>query len=137
MNSNDKRILDLKKKIEEKEKQQKKKKKRFSPVTNCLLNFYGKTFNLHAASKEDIDILLVTLQPMLKAAAELEIDPATIKVSGYSLTDWMTDVKAKRSTNSVAEQTAALKTMKAKLHQLLSSDKKVELEIDDIEKFLS
>ena len=137
MNTNDKRILDLKKKIEEKEKQLEESKKRFAPITNCLLQLDGKTHNLHALGKEEVDYLLVKVHSMVMAAKDLEIEPEALKVSGYSLIEWEADIKARKNSNSVTEQTAALKKMKAKLHELLSSDKKVELAIDDIEKSLS
>lgn len=138
MNPNDKRILDLKNKIEEKEKQLEEAKKRFAPITNCLLQLDGKTYsyNLHALGRDDIDYLLVKIHSMVMAAKDLEIEPETVKISGFNLIEWETDIKAKRNSHSVAQQTANLKAMKAKLHELLSSDKKVELEIDDIEKSL-
>jgi len=134
---NDKRILDLKKKIETKEKQLEESKKRFAPITNCLLQLDGKTYNLHALNKEDVDYLLVKMHSMVMAAKDLDMEPETLKVSGFNLVEWETDIKARKNSNSVTEQTTALKAMKARLHELLSSDKKVELAIDDIEKSLT
>jgi uncharacterized Ntn-hydrolase superfamily protein len=137
MSKNDKRILDLQKKIDEKEKILEAAKKRFAPTTNCLLQMDGKSYNLHALSGEEVTLMLVRIHALVMAAKDMKLDPAEVKISGFTLNDWKADLEAKRASGNIAKETAALKAMKDKLHQLLSTDKKVELEIDDIEKSLS
>jgi hypothetical protein len=53
-------------------------------------------------------------------------------ISGYSVEDWISDIKFKFDILCRKEEENKLKVMETKLHQLLSSDKKVELEIDEI-----
>lgn len=137
MSKNDNRILALQKKVDEKEKALEIAKKRFAPITNCLLQLDGKTYNLHAMAIDEVILALVRINSMIISAKELDIDPEEVKICGFSLVDWKNDLDAKRNSGNIAKETAALKEMKKKLHQLLSADKKVELEIDNIEKSLS
>ena len=53
-------------------------------------------------------------------------------ISGYSIDDWITDIKNKFDITKTKAEIYNLKTMESKLDELLSEDKKTELEIDDI-----
>ena len=64
-----------------------------------------------------------------KEAENLNID---FVISGYSIDDWITDIKNKFDITKTKAEIYNLKTMESKLDELLSEDKKAELEIDDI-----
>lgn len=134
-NANDTRILELKKQIEEK-KEKLGKVLRFSPITNCSLELDGQRKNIHALSKEELVLTLVKLQSYLASAKELEIEEH-LTISGYHVTDWIADFKAKFEVLNTMAETKKLKAMEAKLVQLLSEGKKVELELDDIASMLN
>lgn len=134
-NANDKKIMDLKKKIEEKKATIKKSKKKFQPITNCILNIEGKTWNIHTLNKGGLRETLLLLNIYRMSAEDLGI-LEEYKMSGYSLEEWMEDIKSRLSILSVAEEENKLKALESKLTQLLSEDKKTELEIEEIENLL-
>ena len=130
--TNDKKIMELKKQIEEK-KNKIVKSQRFTPITNCSIELDGVRVNIQVLNKEQLTYLLVKLNSYAKSAKELEID---FVISGYHITEWITDIKSKLDFVSRKEEENKLKVMESKLHQLLSNEKKVELEIDEIMKNL-
>ena len=64
-----------------------------------------------------------------KETENLDID---LVIYGYSIDDWITDIKNKFDVTKTKAEIYNLKTMESKLNELLSEDKKTELEIDDI-----
>ena len=134
MNENDKRILKLKDQIAIK-KSKLKKIKRFSPITNCSLELDGIRYNIQVLTKNQLIHLFIKLNAYKISAKELDIlDDYTI--SGFSLNDWINDIKAKIDIFTYKNEEKLLKSMENKLHTLLTERKKVELEIDEIEKIL-
>lgn len=129
MSKNDDRILELKEKIEEKKQELSGKNTRFVPVTNCIIELDGMTNNLHTCDSDKLALLLVKLNLYKKEAENLDID---FVISGYSIDDWITDIKNKFYITKTKAEIYNLKTMESKLDELLSEDKKAELEIDDI-----
>ena len=57
-------------------------------------------------------------------------------ISGYNVSDWITDIKSKLEIVSYKAEENKLKVMETKLHELLSNEKKTELAIDEIEGML-
>ena len=129
MSKNDDRILELKEKIEKKKQELSDKNKRFVPVTNCIIELDGVTNNLHTCDADKLALLLVKLSLYKKEAENLDIN---FVVSGYSIDDWITDIKNKFEVTKTKAEIYNLKAMEPKLDELLSEDKKTELEIDDI-----
>jgi hypothetical protein len=134
MNTNDKKIMLLKKQIEEK-KATLSKSHRFEPITNCSLDIYGARYNLHVLQKEQLIVLYVQLNSYVTSAKELGYLESFI-VNGFTLTDWVKDVKAKLDNVTRKEEASNLRDMETKLNELLSNDKKVSLAIDEIENSL-
>lgn len=128
----DAKIIELKKQIEEK-KEKLKDVKRFSPVTKCIINLDGKAQNLNVLKKEDLILLLVKLNLLKKSADELGY-PLTI--DGYLVQDWMEDIQSKLKLTEYKEEENKLNSLNQKLTTLLSEDKKVELELEEIEGLL-
>ena len=133
---NDERILTLKKQIEEK-KTNLGKSPRFSPVTTCLLDYNGSRLNLHTLnSTKDIDPMLTYFNMWVISAENIYVDPANIMFSGFSVLDWMADLRSKREVVVYQEESKKLDALNKQLEKLLSDDKKTELELDSIAELL-
>lgn len=133
-NNNDQKILTLKILIEEK-KAKIGKSQKFTPVTNCSIEIDGTRYNIQVLSKEQIISLAVKLNAYAIAARELEL-LNDYHISGFNVMDWIKDLKSKLDFVCRKEEEHKLKMMESKLNHLLSNDKKVELEIDEIESLL-
>ena len=128
--NNDATILELKKQIEVK-KRALKSKERFQPKTSCILTLFGETFNIHTLSKQQMLLLfgqLKSIQTGISSLGETE----TVLINGYPLSEWIDDLQSRFFILNRKEEETKLKTLEDKLHNLLSLDKKVELEIESI-----
>lgn len=128
---NDQRVLDLKSKIEEK-KLALKKSEKFQPVTNCSLQTDGKILNINVLDKPTLIQQIVKLSVYADKAKELGYE--NYIYAGFPINDWIKDLKSRFANLDRKLEEDRLRILEAKLHNLLSTDKKVELEIDDYEK---
>lgn len=126
---NDERIMQLKQKIEDKRNELAEHSSRFVPITNCLLILDKITYNLHLESSE---MLLIKLNMIAMSAKDLNIDTSQLIISGYSLNDWITDVKHNLEVQKYKREKNDLNALEKKLTALLSEDKQTELEIDKL-----
>ena len=133
MSNNDERILALKKQIDEKRKIV-GRASRFAPITNCILQMDGQTYNLHVCCDE---LLLVKLNALAMSASDLGLSIYKLTISGFSLADWIEDVKGLIEAKMIKEEKAKLDKLEKQLDSLLSSDKRTELEIDNIAALLN
>ena len=133
MNKNDERILNLKKEIEKKKEEIDKRDIRFSQKTNCILTLDGDTYNLHVCPMEKLQFLWIKLNMYLMSAKDLSLD---CSLSGFPIVDWVDDIKSKLNIMEIKAEKENLKKMEDKLNKLLSSDKRTELELDQIENLL-
>lgn len=132
MSKNDDRILVLKKQIEEKKKEL-GKQPRFSPTTTCMFNYNGNRVNIHTlTSVNDINTALVGFNIYAMSAENLGINVEDVLIDGFSVSDWMEDLNAKKEVVEYNEKKSQLNALEKKLDNLLSDDKKTELEIDAI-----
>ena len=132
-NKNDDRIMGLKQRIAAKTAELDDKPNKFVPITNCSLTLNRDTYNIRAESSV---LLLVQLNAWRLSAIDLGIAPETIVISGFSLTDWITDVKSCLDVMMTKTEKRRLDAMTKQLNALLSDDKQTELKIDDIEAML-
>lgn len=133
---NDERILSLREQIEAKKKAL-GKQPRFSPITTCIIDYNGERINLHTMNTvRDIDQFLVCLNMWVMSAENLGVNPADIMMSGFSIVDWMDDLRSKREVVVYQEEAKKLNALNKQLEKLLSEDKKTELEIDAIAELL-
>lgn len=132
MSKNDDKILQLKKVITEK-KEELKTVKRFSPLTNCVLNLDNQTYNLNVLQVDDLKFLLIKLNMYLISANDLDI---AFNVSGYNVSEWMSDIKSKIEIFEHKKKESDLKALESKLDKMLSDEKKTELELDEIASLL-
>lgn len=130
---NDERIMQLKSKIEKKRIELDKHRSRFNPITNCLLTLDKVTYNLNVESSE---LFLIKLNMMAMSAKDLNIDTSKLIISGYSLDDWIEDVKANLEVQKHKKEKKDLDKLEKELTALLSDDKQTELEIDRLAAFL-
>jgi len=126
---NDEKILSLKKQILEK-KALLTKVARFAPITNCSVELQGEKYNINVLNKDQLILLMIELNLYNMSAKDLGLN--TLDISGYSINDWMADIKSKLEVISYKEEESKLKVMESKLDKLLSNEKKTELEIDEI-----
>lgn len=127
---NDDRIMQLKEQIEKKrEELAASNTSRFVPITNCLLVIDKTTYNLHVDSSE---LLLIKLNSMRLSAKDLGIDTSKLMISGYSLDNWITDVKNNLSIQNYRTEKKKLDSLEKQLTALLSDDKQTELQIDQL-----
>lgn len=127
---NDDRIMQLKEQIEKKRKElAASNTSRFIPITNCLLVIDKTTYNLHVDSSE---LLLIKLNSMRLSAKDLGIDTSKLMISGYSLDNWITDVKNNLSIQNYRTEKKKLDFLEKQLTALLSDDKQTELQIDQL-----
>lgn len=133
MSKNDDRILVLKKQIEEKKKEL-GKQPRFSPITTCMFTLDGgNRVNIHTlTSVNDINMALVGFNIYAMSAENLGINVEDVLIDGFSVSDWMEDLNAKKAVVEYNEKKSQLNVLEKKLDKLLSDDKKTELEIDAI-----
>jgi hypothetical protein len=132
--TNDQRILLLKKQIEDK-KAQLNKSLRFTPITNCSIEVEGVRYNIQVLTREQLIMLMIKLNLYQMSAKDLNI-LNEFNICGYSVQDWIIDIKAKIDILSRKEEEKSLKAMEDKLIKLLSDGKKVELELNEIESIL-
>jgi hypothetical protein len=130
--ANDKKILDLKNVIDS--KKSKLKPLKFAPVTNCSIDLDGTRYNIHTLNPEALVFLLVKLNSYALSMENLNIKSFTI--SGYSIYNWISDIKTKIEILSQKEEEINLKALESKLSTLLSNDKRTELELESIENLL-
>lgn len=134
MKNNDERILNLKKEIEAKKKAL-AKVKRFAPETNCNLELDGVRYNLNTLNKDTLKLLFLKLSIYHEHTKGIDMFN-DMKISNYKLDEWLHDIKSKLENIQLSEEKGKLNIMEIKLADLLSDDKKVELELDEIEKLI-
>lgn len=126
---NDEVILKLKNEIEEKKSSLAKlKKPEF--VTNCNLELEGRRYNLHVLDKEGLLLLIGRIYSLQDGVKKVLNE--TLTIGGYAAEDWIKDLHVKFAVLSVSLEERRLKQLETKLHNLLSTDTKVELEIEDL-----
>lgn len=133
-NKNDERILELKKQIAE-NKDKIGKIGRFSPVTNLTLEIDSIRYNINALDRDKLQQLLIKLHAYSTSANALKLSETLF--SGYMLSDWMADITAKLNIIGKKEEERNLAVMEAKLSKMLSDEKQVELELDEIASLLN
>ena len=131
---NDSKIMTLKAQILEKRDKLDKSRK-FIPVTNCSIEVNGIRSNIQVLMKEQLISLLVKLNSYKISAKELGLLDEFM-ISGYKVEDWIIDVKSRLDVVSRKDEERNLKIMEDRLSKLLSNEKKVELEIDEIANIL-
>jgi len=128
---NDKVILNLKREIEAK-KSLLANGIKFNPVTNCSLELDGMRYNLHVANQDTVLLLIAKLNSLNISLAEI-MPGESLTISGYKVKSWLEDLIAKFNVSNVSNEKVRLQALENKLHQLLSLDTKIEIELSGIQ----
>lgn len=131
---NDEMILSLKAEIEAKKKSLSTEIK-FLPVTNCNLELDGVRYNIHTLNKDSL-LLLITKLSAMKTALQNVLPDETLIIGGYSAEQWLKDLVQKFKAQNTAKEKERLQKLEARLHDLLSVDTKVELEIEELKSLI-
>lgn len=91
----------------------------------------GNQININTLQRDGLISLLVKLYSLQSSAIELEL-LNEYNISGYNISEWIEDLKSKLEILSIKQEESKLKQMELKLSQLLSNEKKVELELEEI-----
>ena len=134
-NLNDEKILLLKNKIQQKKSELDKLNKKFTPLTSCSIEFEGERYNVHTLDKNKIIELTIKLNVLNKSALELGYENDYL-ISGFKMGDWLQDLKNKLEVISYKSKLKELKELESKLDNMLSDDKKIELELEEIENLI-
>jgi hypothetical protein len=134
MANNDEKVLKLKAVLEEK-KENLKKADKFTPVTNLSLELHGIRTNLNVAGLDQLAVLLIEMNSYVLSAKDLNMSEP--KISGFTPSEWVQDLRGKYMLANRKQEVANIKVMEDKLNSLLSTDKKVELELQEIESLLN
>jgi hypothetical protein len=134
MNINDSKILELRIKIDEMEKSISSSIKRFNPITNCILDIEDKKYNIHTLTKDELILLAIKINSYKLSANDLGYED--VNIYGFSLDDWLKDIKSKLEFLLMKDKTKKLKECEQQLSLLLSKEKQTELKVEQIEDFL-
>lgn len=143
--NNDERILKLKKLADEKRAAIAENSTPAKYLTNKVLTLDGVTYNLGVInSLEEIVLLmskigsLATGYSIFTMGADLDDEKYyhSLKINGFHLDDWAEDVKTRLQQIVLREDKNVLAKIEKKLDELLSEEKKTELELDELEKLL-
>lgn len=130
-NINDQKILELKNNISEKRLQLAKKSNVFKPSTNCILELDNIKYNINVLKREELKLLAIKLNNINKANKTLFFGEELI-ISGYEIGMWLNDVILKIQVMKYNEDKKQLTELEAKLTEMLSKEKLVELELNNI-----
>lgn len=130
--SNDNTVLELKKQVEEK-KASLSASKTFNPKTNCSLLIGAERINIRAESKDRLVEALVHVNSLKLSAESLNLLDE-YKLSGFKVQEWISDIQCRLAQLDRKKEEERLKVLEDRLHSLLSVDKKVELEIEDLKR---
>lgn len=136
MADNDKKILELQKKIEKAEDEALKLKKA-NYITNCILVIDSDKYNLNVLNEKELKMLLIRINVYKLSALDLGLDLNDVKFGVYKLSDWMEDINTKIKVEQNNKYLSDLEEAKKTLESLLSKDKKTEMKLAEIEKLLS
>lgn len=125
---NDETVLQLKRKLDKK-RDELASMKPFVPETNLVLELEGLKTNLNVLDEDSLKRLKIKLHLYEMSMKDLEL---YLPISGYRIDQWMHDIDGKIETVSRKNKEKELKQLEAKLDKLLSDDKKVELELQEI-----
>jgi hypothetical protein len=130
--ANDKKVLELKAKIQE--KRDKFEKVKFTSLTNCSLELDGVRHNILVMDKDSLTLLLIKLNSYRMSMVDLGVEE--LYIWGYTIQDWISDIQLKLKVIAQKSEEEKLKILEKKLGTLLSEDKKTELELTSIASLL-
>lgn len=130
---NDEMILKLKEQIANRKAEFDKLPKNFVAETSCVyIDEAGEKSNLRVMTADQLIPLMVKLHMYEMSALDLGIYDGDIKISGFTIGNWIHDIRGRLDEIKRRETEKALKADEKLLDSLLSEDKKTELALKDI-----
>lgn len=126
MNKNDKKVMQLKDKLE-KRKFELKNKPVFNPKTNCIFTMFGQKYNLHVMNGFELSMIFSWLK---------NLNNENMLLEGFEVKDWMTDIMNIMVKNDYINQENEIKKLEKRLDNLISDDAKTEIEIEKLSKII-
>lgn len=126
MTDNDKKIFELKKKLNDK-KAALGKKPNVSYKTNCIFTMFGNTYNLHTMNEFELTVILSWISPLSR---DMKMN------SNFTVRDYISDISSKFILLDYNSCLASIKSMESKLDALISSETKTTIEIEKLEKLI-
>jgi len=138
---NDARILELKKLIEEKRAKlgdpgDFSSVTKFSPETNCLFVWNNEKQNIRVLREDKLPFFIALFHSLLVSAEAQDLPLASVKLNGNPVQGLLNDCKVRYDALIRADELRDLQRAEHKLNELLSEDKKTELEVDALEALL-
>ncbi|QEG04295.1 hypothetical protein [Bacillus phage BC-T25] len=138
---NDARILELKKLIEEKREKlgdpgDFSSVTKFAPETNCMFIWNNEKKNIRVLREDELPLFISLFHSLIVSAEAQDLPLASVKMNGNPVQGLLKDCKTRYTMLIKSEELRDLQRAEHKLNQLLSEDKKTELELDDLEGLL-
>jgi hypothetical protein len=113
--------------------------------TNCSFSYEegsSKTINIHVESSVKnlvcIAAFLIEKQSSyMSAALHLKVEAPAFTWSGFSVTDWLEDIKTRINKLQISAKKKKLDQLETRLNAIISPELKAELELQAIEKELA
>ncbi len=131
--NNDKRIRELKEKIQDQLNNLPKVTMDFN--TNLVLDFHGKQYNLNMASMNTLQEVLINLYLYQTAIDALNIQEFSL--NGFIVEDWIQDINKLIDIRNTKNRRKELTDAITKLDSLLSDVAKTADFLDDVENLLN
>lgn len=119
------------------------KTEKLSWITNCSFSYDKNSANrLNLQVINDIEELISILSFLIskekdhKAATDILELEHPFKWMGYSLKDWQTDIKSRVHKIKISDKKKKLEVLQTKLNNLVSEERREEIELDNIKKEL-
>ena len=143
MSDNDEKIKALMLKVEEQEKAL-GSKPRLKLTTNGVFKSGGDFFNINTVQENNLGLFIGALSMLLtsqrarrEAAEQLGIEDTAPLHEGFTVEEWKEDFKQRIALIQYEKRKTQLDNTKKKLKALISERARTEMELDDIENFLS
>jgi hypothetical protein len=131
MTSQDQIVLALKKQLEDKKKEL-IDISTFKAKTNLVLTLFGSRYNLNVSSKDDIAVILGHLLTIKGTLLKSESQITEPKIEGFTLSDWIHDLKGKYAACEIKEKKNELEILQKKLDKLISKELSDQIELAEI-----
>lgn len=126
MNKNDKKIFELKKKLENR-KLELGDKPKITYKTNCSFNLFGQNYNIHAMNSVELKLIFKMLQM---------IDEPNLELNGFAIADYLEDISNEMIKINYNLKALEIKRLETGLDELISTEGKTSIEIEKIAKLI-
>lgn len=126
MNKNDKKIFELKKKLENR-KLELGDKPKITYKTNCVFNLFGQNYNIHAMNSVELKLIFKMLQM---------IDEPKLELNGFAIADYLEDISNEMIKINYNLKALEIKRLETGLDELISTEGKTSIEIEKIAKLI-